>query len=122
MDITPVLAESAQRITAYGGGVIRVNQEEYKQSIIVKPETVSLWQDAGTAESQLLKLAAELTDIEVLLIGTGLQGEFVPPAIRNALKDQIGAGIEIMDTGAACRTYNVLLAEGRKVAAALITV
>jgi uncharacterized protein len=57
--------------------------------------------------------------VEVLLLGTGTRHEFVPPSLRRRLRDA-GIVIDTMDTGAACRTYNVLVAEDRRVAAALI--
>jgi uncharacterized protein len=52
-------------------------------------------------------------------VGCGARSVFVPPPLRAALKE-IGLSLEVVDTGSACRTYNVLLAEGRRVAAALI--
>ena len=60
-------------------------------------------------------------NVQVLLLGCGPKLQMPPPDLRSALREK-GIGIEPMDTGAACRTYNVLLAEGRAVAAALIAV
>ena len=59
--------------------------------------------------------------VEILLIGCGKKQAVLPPKIRMGLKE-VGIGLEVMDTGAAVRTYNVLLAEGRRVAAALMMV
>ena len=59
--------------------------------------------------------------VEILLIGTGSAMAPIPPALRALLRSR-GIGCDGMDTGAACRTYNVLLAEGRRVAAVLIAV
>ncbi len=64
---------------------------------------------------------AEAGDIELLLVGTGLDIAAIDPALRGWLKDA-GVGLDVMQTGAAARTYNILVAENRKVAAALIAV
>ena len=112
-----------QRITAYGGGVFKVNQEEWSSSIILTAENVVKWENAGSDESAIESLIEQLpSEIEILLIGTGERGEFISPALRQKVRAKTGAGIEVMDTGAACRTYNVLLAEGRQVVAALTLV
>ena len=120
MDITPILAEDAQRITAYGSGLIRVNEQDYTMPVLVQMTRAEIWQHAGLDEPALLALTEMLEPVEILLIGTGAQGVFLPPALRRILKERSGAGVEVMDSGAACRTYNVLLAEGRQVAAALL--
>lgn len=122
MDITPALSESAKRITAYGAGEIRINGEVFITPIIVQETTVAEWQGAGIDEASLLQLVSQLSPVEILLIGSGVRGEFLPPALRQQLRAALDCGVEMMDTGAACRTYNVLLAEGRKVAAALLPV
>lgn len=92
--------------------------------MIVWPEGVTAWAgavtEAITAESlQPLRTIAE--PIDLLLIGCGPAFAPEPPGLRAGLRD-FGVGLEWMDTGAACRTYNVLLTEGRRVAAALIAV
>ena len=82
------------------------------------------WGITSFADATLESLAAitEVADtIEVLLLGTGTQFLMLRPALREALRNA-GLAAEAMDTGAACRTYNVLLAEGRQVATALIAV
>ena len=65
------------------------------------------------------RLPGRAAPAELLVVGCGSRSVFVPPAVRAALKD-IGLSLEVVDTGSACRIYNVLLAEGRRVAAALI--
>ena len=122
MDITPRLSEDTQRITAYGAGIVKINGESFETPLIVQPSKVSEWQKAGIDETSITALIEQLEPLEVLLIGTGESGEFLPPALRNQLRQATGAGIEVMDSGAACRTYNVLMAEGRKVAAVIIPV
>ena len=92
--------------------------------MIVWPEGVTAWTGAVaesiTAES-LQPLHAIVGSIDLLLIGCGPAFAPEPLGLRAALRG-FGVGLEWMDTGAACRTYNVLLAEGRRVAAALIAV
>jgi len=66
-------------------------------------------------------MADQPEPVEVLLIGTGETMQFMPPKLRQAIRD-MGPVPDIMDTGAACRTYNVLLAEGRHIAAALLPI
>jgi len=67
----------------------------------------------------LATLKKATAPIEFLVLGCGPRSLFIAPDIRAALKS-IGLALEVLDTGSACRTYNVLLAEGRRVAAALI--
>ncbi len=122
MDITPILAEGAQRITAYGDGLFRINQTEYNTHIILYPDKVEIWQNAQLDENTLVKRLSDIQDCEILLVGTGAKMQFILPTIRTSIKQTVGAGIEVMDTGAACRTYNILLAEGRKVVALLMLV
>lgn len=111
-------------IEAYGAGGFRVDGEAFRGSVIVLPDRVVPWAvddiAAVTLESLQLVIAAA-RDIEILLIGTGARFGLVAPALRGALQAQ-GIAADSMDTGAACRTYNVVRAEGRRVAAALIAV
>ena len=95
----------------------------YRGSVIVTPRTTILWpvtrlEDQLTAESFAPLQALEPT-IDVCLLGCGARMQRLPAALRAALKQQ-GLSPEPMDTGAACRTYNMLVAEGRMVAAALL--
>lgn len=88
------------------------------------PTKTILWPAASIAElsenaiTLLLEYAA---NIDICLIGCGLKTVLVPASIRQRLKDG-GVKADVMDTGAACRTYNVLMAEGRSIAAALVAV
>ena len=124
MDITPLIPQGKQIITGYGDGQFRINGIVHKTSVLIFPGKTMLWSIAANAAITLESLApiiAAADDVELLLIGCGKNQSILPPKIRNALKEA-GIGLEIMDTGAACRTYNILLAEGRRVAAALIAV
>lgn len=124
MDITPLIPEGRQVIQSYGAGGFRVSGVSYADPIIVLPTDTLAWNAPHYADlsaedfSSLIAIAAE---IDVVLLGTGAKGEFFPPKLRSALKAR-GLMVEAMDTGAACRTYNVLMAEGRRVAAALMPV
>ena len=102
-----------------------VAEESYTGSIIVFPNQVFDWDvtsvDEVTGESLALVRAAT-PEVEVLLLGTGGDTGFLKPSIRQDIRDAAGLSVDFMDTGAACRTYNILLSEGRRVAAALIAV
>ncbi|MGF1624835.1 MAG: Mth938-like domain-containing protein [Alphaproteobacteria bacterium] len=124
MDITPWVAHDAKVIQRYGPGRFTVTGEHYSGPILVTPTEVRPWTDkplAAWAEADLESLFAVKPPIEILLIGTGAQMAPIPAALRTALRAR-GVGCDGMDTGAACRTYNVLLAEARRVAAVLIAV
>lgn len=120
MDVTPLIPQGRQIIQSYGGGAFKINGRLYHSPVMVLPEQVIEWNVGDAIGAQSFAQAADMADdLDVVLLGTGSQMEFVPPAIRGALKDK-GVTIDVMDTGAACRTYNVLMAEGRRVAALLI--
>lgn len=115
-------AARVQVIDAYGSGGFRVSGEAFRGSILVLPSGVVSWPvaeiDALTLES-LAPIVEAAPQIEILLLGCGPRAAMVPPALRQALR-QAGLVVDAMDTGAACRTFNVLRAEERRVAAALI--
>ena len=122
MDITPLVPEGRQVIESYGDEGFRINGERYQGPVIVWPEGVAPWavSDIATAAIDTLDaLFAAEPPIEILLIGSGADFELAPAALRTALSKRRVA-VESMDTGAACRTYNVLMAEDRRVAAALL--
>ncbi len=114
-------AAGRNAFTGYGEGYVLVNGVRHEASMLVMPdEPVSEWgvhDSASMSPEQVIRLA-EL-DVEVLLIGTGVHLSFPPPKLLQPLA-KAGIGVEIMDTPAACRTYNILMGEGRKVAAAII--
>lgn len=112
MDITPLIMSDQMVIQAYRGGVFRVSGQIFKSNILVFPNQVTAWD--GTAEGLLPYKDA----LDVVLWGTGDILVMPDAATRADLRAQ-GLRIEFMDTGAAARTYNVLLAEGRRVVAAL---
>jgi uncharacterized protein len=107
-------------VTGLGPGWVRIGTTEYRENLVVTPDAVATgWAAAGfdaLAESDFAPLAEGRPD--VVLLGTGSSIRFPHPRLSRALVDA-GIGLEVMDTAAACRTYNILAAEGRKVAAAL---
>lgn len=109
------------QIKAYEPGRIQVNEDIYTQSLIVAPLVlITDWKPQIITEltNEHLGIIFEL-EPAILLIGTGSQIHFPPIDIYGDLINR-GIGVEIMDTSAACRTYNVLTAEDRNVVAALI--
>lgn len=121
MDMTPLIPNGKQIITGYRPGGFKVSGTEYDGSVIVFPDRVVPWPVACVDDLSVDSLApvtAEGSGVEVLLIGCGRS--MVPLVrLKKALRES-GVGADPMDTGAACRTFNILLAEERRVAAALI--
>ncbi len=110
-------------IDAYGNGGFRFADMSHRGSLLLLPSGVYGWDVSEGDELTLAvfeRVLAE-TGIEFLLLGTGMQMRLVDPEIRVALK-QRGIATDPMGTGAAVRTYNIMLAEQRPVAAALIAV
>jgi uncharacterized protein len=111
-------------IESYGAGGFRFAGMSHRGSILALPSGVRAWEVTSPGEFSVEAFApvlAEAATIDVLLIGTGLNPAPLPDALRWRLKDA-GIGVDAMQTGAAARTYNILLAENRKVAAALLAV
>jgi uncharacterized protein len=117
----PLLAGRAQ-IAGYGRGVFRTGGIEHHGSLLILPEGTFPWA-VGSADAVTLESFAPVLELGAaagfLLLGTGAAQIFPDPSIRAAFAEA-GLGLEAMDTGAACRTYNVLLGEERVFAAALI--
>lgn len=111
-------------IDAYGNGGFRFGGLSHRGSLLVMPDRTCAW-DATAATCTTLALLApvlgELASPWFLLLGTGRSQIFPGADVRRAFAEA-GIGLEAMDTGGAARTYNVLLAEGRPVAAALTAV
>jgi uncharacterized protein len=111
-------------IEAYGNGGFRFGGMSHKGSLLCLPSGIWDWPVTELADIEAEALAAEVAAsgaVTLLLLGTGAQLTPAPRALRAACEAH-GIGVEPMDTGAAARTYNILLAEGRPVAAALIAV
>ncbi|MEM6904130.1 MAG: Mth938-like domain-containing protein [Pseudomonadota bacterium] len=126
MDVTPLIPADRKVIIGYGTDGFRISDTVYQGPVIVTPSQVFDWSVADTANLAIddfaflngALLPADAV-LEVLLIGTGAAMQFMAPDLRRAIR-AMGPVPDIMDTGAACRTFNVLLAEGRAVAAALV--
>ena len=120
MDVTPLVPKDRQVIESYGAQGFRVSGVVHRGAILVLPQTTHAWPVAAIADIALANLAPVLSaGAEILLLGCGRRIAPVPAALRSELRAH-GMVVDAMDTGAACRTYNVLLAEDRRVAAALL--
>ena len=118
MELTPNPATGRQLIERYGAAGFRISGIVYGGPVLVFPEQTIVWEAATPSLDGLAPIVAH-GGIELVLLGLGRRGAPVAPALRVALKTH-GIGVEAMDTGAACRTYNLLLGEDRLVAAALL--
>ena len=124
LDITPAVPEGRQVIQKYGGGGFRIANVQLTGSVLVTSLNSTLWPIQRASEITLESLDllfSDNTNPGIILIGCGEKFIAPPKALRSGLKEK-GASLEWMDTGAACRTYNVLLIEERQVSAALIAV
>jgi uncharacterized protein len=119
LHLDPATAKNA--ITGYGEGYVMVNRQRFERSLVVLPERIIPDWPATTFEALAPEHLAALAglDREIILLGTGARLRFPRPEIMRALV-QSRVGVEVMDLQAACRTYNILLAEDRRVAAALL--
>jgi len=111
-----------QLIRSYGPGRFLISDREWHAPVLVTPFSTTAWNVARAEDLTLESLAAlkaAPAPTELLVLGCGARAVFVPPDLRAALK-AAGFALEVVDTGSACRIYNVLLAESRRVAAALI--
>jgi uncharacterized protein len=115
--------DGKNRFTGHGEGYVAVNGQRYEQSLAITANAVyDTWRVNGFAELGEAHLAYLLElKPEIVILGTGASQRFPPPLLlRDFAAAQIG--IEVMATPAACRTYNILLAEGRAVLAAVLIV
>ena len=122
MEIVPLRAGERLTVDGYGAGTFKVAGGEVTGSMLIRPERFDPWPVADAAAldgAGMAPLLALAEAVDILLVGTG--AKLVPLAreVRQALR-AAGLGVEVMNTPAACRTYNVLVAEGRRVAAAVV--
>lgn len=125
MEINTVSSRDFQVIEGYGDGGFRISGRRHEGSVLIFPTRTIAWPVAGLASvvvDDFAALAGEQPRVEVLLLGTGSRMLTVAPSLRRALREAYGLVLDVMDTGAACRTYNVLVAEARPVVAALLAV
>lgn len=104
-------------VEGYGPGFFRIGGKVYDGPVAVLPTGVASW--GGYEDTHAITAIAD--EIDVLFVGTGAEIAHIPSAFRAGL-EAAGVGVEIMGSPAACRTYNVLLSEGRRIALALIPV
>ncbi len=121
MDITQEHGTASFVITGYDDSAVIVNQTRYTNSMVIMPEKlITQWEPRGLNDLELHHLD-EIADLTpgIVLLGTGPVLEFPDQAVLGYFL-QRGIGIEVMDTAAACRTYNILMSEGRNVAAVIL--
>lgn len=107
--------------TGYGDGYVLINQRRYEKSLIVLPEhLIEEWPVVSVSQLEAQHFENLLSHTpEIIVLGTGAKHQFPDQSLlRQFIK--LGVGIEIMDTQACCRTYNILVEEGRRVAAAIL--
>lgn len=112
---------SLNTVTAYGAGFIEVNKSRHKGHLLLLPDApVQPW-PAASFEGLRTEDFDALLDLrpEIVLLGTGQRQRFPHPRLTASLL-AAGIGVEVMDTAAACRTYNILMSEGRRVLAAFL--
>ncbi len=111
-------------IDAYGNGGFRFAGMSHRGSLLCLPSGIWAWPvpaPEDIAEANLAPLFAEAEAIELFVLGSGPELRPLPEALRWRFRDY-GIGVEVMATGPAVRTYNILVGEGRRVAAGLIAV
>lgn len=124
MEAVRVTHEGRQVIQSYGGGGFTVSGVRHAGSILVFPERTVAWMVTNSATisgDSLNAVLAPEAAIDLLLVGCGARTERLDPDLRDRLR-QARIAVDGMSTAAACRTFNVLLGEQRRVAAALIAV
>lgn len=124
IDINPVVPQGHQLVQSYGDGRFKISTVDYEGNVLVFPDETLAWNITSPDDISIESLAP-ITDVaddyDIVLIGAGPSFGRMPLELRKSLKE-FGLVLEWMDTGAACRTFNVLIGEERRVAAALIAV
>jgi uncharacterized protein len=121
MELTPLVPAGRQVIERYGESGFRIAGVIHRGAVLVFPDRTLPWSAISGSDVTWQSLAPviEHGGVQILLLGLGRVMGAVPHTLRKTLRDA-GIVLEPMDTGAACRTYNVLVAEDRRVAAALL--
>ncbi|WP_068114648.1 Mth938-like domain-containing protein [Tropicimonas marinistellae] len=115
MELSEVTYPDAVPFEGYGPGFFRIGGQVHEGNVLAVSQSVRGWGGFDDSAS----VAALAAEIDVVLVGTGAETVHAPAAFRSAL-EAVGIGVEVMPTPSACRTYNVLLGEGRRVAAAVL--
>ncbi len=122
MEVNPIVSAGRQVIEAYREGHFRISGIDHSTSVIVTPERTLPWDRVHGENLALDDFRAVISadpPVDVLLIGFGQRTGLLAKTVREGLRDA-GIGADVMATGPACRTYNVLVSENRRVAAALM--
>ncbi|WP_092060232.1 Mth938-like domain-containing protein [Poseidonocella pacifica] len=117
MRLNEIQYTDAVPVDGYGPGFFRIGGKLVDGAAVIAPDGVTGWGGYEDVET-LLALAGA---IDVILMGTGAEISHIPSDLRRSLEDA-GIGVEVMASPSACRTYNVLLSEGRRVALAVLPV
>ena len=117
MQLNEVKFAGGKPVDGYGPGFFRIGGEVVHGPVIVGPSGVQTW--GGYDDTAALLAFAG--GVDVLFVGTGAEIAHIPSSLRTPL-EEAGLGVEVMPSAAACRTYNILLSEGRRIALALIPV
>jgi uncharacterized protein len=121
-ETTPGRFPGVAPIDAYGNGGFRFAGMSHRGSILCLPDGIEAWQPTRVdqvTEASLARVLELRSALDFVLLGTGEEHKLPPAAVRAAFA-AVGLALDIMSTGAAARTYNVMLGDGRRVAAALI--
>ena len=120
MDITPLIGADRQVIQSYSPAGFKISGAMYQGAVIVFPDRTLCWNTESVHGLSVNDFTVfDKKEIDFLIVGCGEKAVRMEPPVIQALKTK-GILLETMETGAACRTYNVLMAEGRRIAAALI--
>ena len=117
MQLSEISFDNGRPVDGYGPNFFRISGEVFEGKVALLPRSCRLWLGFDDP-APFVKLAK---DLDVVLVGMGPNIAHLPVGFRAAL-EQAGIGVEIMDSPTACRTYNVLLSEGRRVGLALLPV
>jgi len=117
MRLNEVTYTDAQPIDGYGPGFFRIGGQVQQGAVLTGPAGTQPWN--GYEDTEVL--LALVGQVDVLFVGTGAEVAHLPAQMRQVL-EEAGLGVEPMNTPAACRTYNVLLSEGRRIALAMLPV
>lgn len=117
MQMNEIRYDSAVPVDGYGPGFFRINGEILDGPVIATGERAISW----SGLDDVAALEALASEVDVIFLGTGAEISYAPQGLRRRL-EEAGLGVEVMSSPAACRTYNILLAEGRRVALAALPV
>lgn len=120
MDLSLDSNKGNYQIRSYEPGKVTINDKVYTQSVVVSLSNLILWRPQSMKELTSADFEIVLAqDSEIVILGTGTKQIFPSPQQLQLLSEK-NMGVDVMTTAAACRTYNVLASEGRKVVAALL--